>query len=636
MKRISRIFCVIISFMLIVNLAGFDTLASDLGQNENVQSSEEKAGGEDPQENLSSEDPESETESQEEKNQDLKGQQEAEEKEQQDAEQKQQFSETENDEKEASTDELTDRNGKETDKVIDGTQTYVSSFKAVSAGADSVKLTWNIEDPDNVVAGFDVGLYLDKELTEQTGVLKPETDILKEDGQTQAEATIKGVKTGVNYYAAVTAYGKLDEKEAVGAIEALSADEAERGKAVVVTYAILAAPTLTAKAGEAKVTLSWSKVSGAVSYKLYLLSGSRLSLVTNTAGTSYTHKVSKNNVNYQYVVKAVSSGAQEGTQSKTVTAKPKTVKPGKVSNFTGVDGEKKSILTWSKVSNATSYYLYRYNSSKKKWTMIKQLKTNSYYDRNLKTNKTYKYRVAAVRTVAGQTVRGDATSTVSVNIKKTPGTKVYPMKYKATVRSKAPCFTSKSSKKRVKYLKKGTKVTTINSGNGRYQVKLSNGKTYWVAKGRLKITSSVWTTKDYSNKTKLNFINSRGYSSKTKYLIWISQYTQRVVIFEGKKRNWKINRSVKCATGTYLHKTPKGLFKITYKEKGWFYRSTYEKPIVHFKGANSFHSRIKKYGGGYADATIGRPKSKGCVRLYDADINFIYKKCPKGTTVVSY
>ena len=95
-------------------------------------------------------------------------------------------------------------------------------------------------------------------------------------------------------------------------------------------------------------------------------------------------------------------------------------------------------------------------------------------------------------------------------------------------------------------------------------------------------------------------------------------------------------RSCRCATGTYLHKTPKGVFKITYKEKGWFYKTTYEKPIVHFKGANSFHSRIKNYKGGYADATIGKPRSKGCVRLYDEDINFIYKQCPKGTTVVSF
>lgn len=95
-------------------------------------------------------------------------------------------------------------------------------------------------------------------------------------------------------------------------------------------------------------------------------------------------------------------------------------------------------------------------------------------------------------------------------------------------------------------------------------------------------------------------------------------------------------RSCRCATGTHKYKTPKGVFKITRKEKGWFYKSTYEKPVVRFKARNAFHSRIKRYKGGYADATIGRPKSRGCVRLYDEDIKFIYKKCPKGTTVVSH
>ena len=397
----------------------------------------------------------------------------------------------------------------------------------------------------------------------------------------------------------------------------------------------LEAPKLTAKAEDGTVSLTWTAVTGAQSYKIYQVSDSGLTLLTDTENTPYTHTVPKNNTTYRYIAGAAAEGAEEAL-SVEVTAVPRTKKPEKVTNFAGMDGEKKAVLSWSKTTGATGYYVYRYNSSKKRWEMIKQTTKTSYTDKSLKAGSTYKYRVAAFRTNKEETAVGSQTSTLSVSIKKTPGTKVYPMKYKATILSKAPCFSSKNGKKRAGYLAKGTKVTTINSGNGRYKIQLSNGKIYWVAKGRLKITASVWTSKDYSTSRKTNFVNAKGYKSPTKYLIWISQYTQRVMIFKGSKGNWKMIRSCRCATGTYLHKTPKGVFKITYKEKGWFYKTTYEKPIVHFKGANSFHSRIKNYKGGYADATIGKPRSKGCVRLYDEDINFIYKQCPKGTTVVSF
>ncbi len=229
---------------------------------------------------------------------------------------------------------------------------------------------------------------------------------------------------------------------------------------------------------------------------------------------------------------------------------------------------------------------------------------------------------------------GALSSSIKISVKKTPGTKIRSIGYKAVLKSRAPLFGTSKSSKRLKYLSKGKKVTTTNYGNGRYEIKIGK-KYYWISKDRLKFKASIWTTKDYSTKVKEDFVNKKKYSSPSKYLIWISHYTQRVVIYQGSKGKWKMIRSAKCATGTHLHMTPKGKFKVGKKEKGWFYKKTYEKPIVHFKGQNSFHSRIKNYKGGYADATIGRPRSKGCVRLYDEDINFIYKKCPKGTTVIS-
>ncbi len=615
MKGSSRIVSIIIAAMLMINLAGAEVLAAEMPNNGEIESNitpDKKPDSSDDRtltdglESDSNKADNSDTRSSEES---TDAEESADTKELTDAE------ELTDTEKKA---EISEEGAEET--FADST--YISDLEAV-AQEDTAKFTWSIEDQENAVSGFDIALYTTADLQEDTKAFEGAVEKESED-QEDAEATVDGLETGVMYYAALTPYS-LNEN-----------GEKEEAKTSVIEIMALASPTLSAAVSEGTVTLKWSKVDGAERYEVYQIAGTGKTLLATIKGnTSYTHKVSKNNVTYQYVVTAVSANA-ESAQSNPVSAKPRTVVPGKVTNLSGMDGEKCAALTWSKAANATSYYVYRYNSSKKKWTLIKNTTKTSYTDKSLKAGKTYKYRIAAVRTQLGESAVGSTTSTLSVSVKKTPGKKVYPMKYKATIKSKAPCFKSKNGKKAVKYLKKGTRVTTINSGNGRYQIKLSNGKTYWVAKGRLKITASVWTTKDYSTQTKTNFVNSRGYKSPTKYLIWISQYTQRVMIYEGKKGKWKLIRNCRCATGTHLHKTPKGTFKITYKEKGWFYRTTYEKPIVHFKGANSFHSRIKNYKGGYADATIGRPKSKGCVRLYDKDINFIYKKCPKGTTVVSY
>lgn len=405
----------------------------------------------------------------------------------------------------------------------------------------------------------------------------------------------------------------------------------ENPNTLTVPAIFLTAPAVKATQDGDSVKLTWGAVAGAESYDVTC--GSKTEKV---AGTSYTLDDASGAAKISVVAVRIFKDAQ-GNDIVYKSAAGEAVlveKPGKVEDLTGIDGEKSAILTWEKVKGATSYLVYRYNSSDKKWEVLKKGLTKlTYTDKKLSEGKKYKYRVAA----ENKGGIGDYSDTLTISVKKTPSEdKPRSIGYKATVKSRAPLFATKKGTKRVKYLNKGTSVTTIDYGNGRYQIKLSNGKTYWLSKDRLTFRASIWTTKDYSTKAKEDFVNKKGYKSPSKYLIWISQYTQRVIIYQGSKGKWKMIRNCRCATGTHLHMTPKGVHKITYKEKGWFYKTTYEKPIVHFQSQNSFHSRIKNYKGGYADATIGRPRSKGCVRLYDEDINFIYKKCPKGTTVVSY
>lgn len=481
----------------------------------------------------------------------------------------------------------------ETEKSID-TQDISGLIAKPGAGKDKLEISWN---------GTDVN-----EINAYKGNTSTGTPEITEKNISGSSVEIK-VTPGEQYIIkASTSSGSTAEIPAI----------------------LLAAPAnLKAVASNGAVTLTWSAVAGAENYKVVYNGGEEVVSAPSCTVTGLT-----NGTKYDFSVtaqKKFTADCSYSSAASEVSATPIGNMPSQVTGLTGIDGEKSAILTWSKAAYADSYAVYRYNSSKKTWEVVKNGLTQlTYTDTNLKAGQKYQYRVAGVN--ANGT--GNLSSTITISVKKTPGTKVRSIGYKAVVKSRAPLFATSKSSKRLKYLGKGKKVTTTDYANGRYEIKIGK-KIYWISKDRLKFKASIWTTKDYSTKVKEDFVNKKGYSSPSKYLIWISHYTQRVVIYQGSKGKWKMIRSAKCATGTHLHMTPKGRFKVGKKEKGWFYKKTFEKPIVHFKGQNSFHSRIKNYKGGYADATIGRPRSKGCVRLYDEDINFIYKKCPKGTTVIS-
>ncbi len=610
MKKISRVLCVALSMTLLINFAGFEALAADVNSQNSDVTEAENSTGKGSVTDSETVDDEKSTES---KN---------------DGQDTVITDEDVNSNDDGQDESATDTTDNESDGLSEDSS-LPASDEAAALSEDGQEISTQTVTAETITVKPNAGntqLVVDwskwtvtDAATYEVTVKNSSSNDVSVDRDDQKKTATFPATPGEKYTVSLIA-------------ESSSGDTLEEAKIPAV---LLAAPSdMTATAGDTTVSLSWGAVAGAGKYKV-----SYAGKDVTVSGTSYTASGLTNGTKYSFTVTAVCEYTQGNltytytSPTGTIEATPKSKAPAKVTGLTAIDGEKCAILTWSKATRAASYVIYRYNSSKKTWDVVKKNVTKlTYTDSKLSSGKTYKYRVAAMNDGG----IGAQSDTVSVSVKKTPGTKVRTIGYKAIVKSRAPLFTSKSGKKRVKYLSKGTRVTTIDYGKGRYQIKLSNGKTYWLSKDRLTFTASIWTTKDYSTKVKEDFVNKKGYKSSSKYLIWISAYTQRVIIFQGKKGNWKMIRNCRCATGTHLHPTPKGTFKITYKEKGWFYKSTYEKPIVHFKSQNSFHSRIKNYKGGYADATIGKPRSKGCVRLYDADINFIYKKCPKGTTVVSH
>jgi len=150
-----------------------------------------------------------------------------------------------------------------------------------------------------------------------------------------------------------------------------------------------AAPTgLSATAGNAQVTLSWSASSGATSYNLYR---NGTNVRAGITGTSVTDAGLTNGTTYSYQVSGTNA-AGEGSRSSTVSATPVggPTLPVAPTGLSASAGNAQISLTWNAVSGATSYNLYRNG------TRVKTgLTGTSVTDTGLANGTSYAYQVSA-------------------------------------------------------------------------------------------------------------------------------------------------------------------------------------------------------------------------------------------------
>ena len=153
-------------------------------------------------------------------------------------------------------------------------------------------------------------------------------------------------------------------------------------------------------------------------------------------------------------------------------------------------------------------------------------------------------------------------------------------------------------------------------------------------------TTSYAVNNDYATYEKEVWVNAKGYSSKTQYLVWINRAYQHVNVFQGSKGNWKLIKSFLVGTGAASTPTPTGLTTVSYKSAGGWTTSTYTvRPVVGFYPGTgyAFHSRLCYPGTDTEyDFSAGYPVSHGCVRMYKNDIKWIYNNIPVGTTVAIF
>ena len=143
------------------------------------------------------------------------------------------------------------------------------------------------------------------------------------------------------------------------------------------------------------VLVKWGKVSGAQKYNVYRkVSGGEYKYIGVTSKTYYTDKTAKSGTKYYYAIRAKGDdciSSQSASLSKLYLADPTLKTPS--STTSGVK------LTWTKVTGAEGYVIYRKtgSGSYSKLKTEKGVSNLSYTDSSAKKGKKYTYKIKAYK-----------------------------------------------------------------------------------------------------------------------------------------------------------------------------------------------------------------------------------------------
>ncbi len=155
---------------------------------------------------------------------------------------------------------------------------------------------------------------------------------------------------------------------------------------------------VSATAGNAQVTLSWSAVSGATSYnvKRATATGGPYATVAAVTTTTYTDTGLTNGTTYYYVVSAVNA-AGESPNSTEVNATPEPSLPPAPTNLSATGGNAQVTLTWNAAAGAVSYNLKRSTNNGGPYAIINSgIAVTSATDNQVTNGIAYYYVVSGV------------------------------------------------------------------------------------------------------------------------------------------------------------------------------------------------------------------------------------------------
>mgnify|MGYP003230447415 FL=1 len=164
--------------------------------------------------------------------------------------------------------------------------------------------------------------------------------------------------------------------------------------------AIPAAPRVTIgnSSASGKPQLTWAAVDGAAKYEIYRSTqqSTGFTLLGTTTSTSYVNTGAAVGKTYYYKVRALNVDGAAGAYSSTVSGAAKAVAPAAPTVTMTYSDSGKPKLTWSAVSGATSYRVYRSESRGTGYSLLGTTTSTSYVNTGAAAGKTYYYRVKAV------------------------------------------------------------------------------------------------------------------------------------------------------------------------------------------------------------------------------------------------
>ena len=181
----------------------------------------------------------------------------------------------------------------------------------------------------------------------------------------------------------------------------------------------------------------------------------------------------------------------------------------------------------------------------------------------------------------------------------------------------------------VVYLKYGKRVNVIQRDyhreRGVSEIRLPDGQTCYIPNKYLNFTQPKCTgaAGDYSEATKLAYVNGQAIQSATDYMVWISLDKQRVYVFTGSARNWSLVKTMKASSGAGESPTLDNTFTYNYYIK-------WKKPAIDsMTWFSSFYgSGIHRFVGPGKNNMGKKPVSHSCVRVTKANAKWVYDNVP--------
>ncbi|WP_368293240.1 cell wall-binding repeat-containing protein [Dehalobacter sp. TBBPA1] len=253
--------------------------------------------------------------------------------------------------------------------------TVPTNLTAAAASSSSIDLTW-----DTVDGATSYWVYRSQSST---------TNFLKIATVTDVSYTNTGLCANTTYYYKIRAYNSSGTSTYTSAVSAKTS--APTGEPLTPTG--LEATTLSSS----QIELVWDPSTDAESYYVFRdtsASGSFTTKIATVKTTTYTSTGLTAGKRYYFKVQAYNSGFGTSSKSSYAYATTETAVPDVPDNLAATSVSSSQInLTWSSVSAATSYYVYRATSSSGTYSKIATVTDESYNNTGLTANTTYYYKI---------------------------------------------------------------------------------------------------------------------------------------------------------------------------------------------------------------------------------------------------